>query len=245
MTILQSILPAAEAFSEGSLEMPVSAPVIDASPTLAWSDLTVNSTLVIAAVVLFLLNIKNFLHILPSLLDCLSRWKGCVKIDASIKLSHERDISTLVFLLPFCLVLDRYDIAKPSFIGGWPDVWQAPAMIGFIIAWIIVRGLCYGLCSLRAQRLETFRTARNCAMDFFIPTTILMLICVGICGLIGCNDGTIRHILDYLCAFLYLVMLVRKSQILRSYCNPFKTFLYLCALEFVPTGILISAVVLS
>lgn len=244
MTILQSILPASDAFTAGSLEMPVAAPVVDAAPTLAWSDLTVNSTLVIAATLLFLLNIRNFLHIFPSLLDCLSRWKGCIKIDASIKLSHERNVTTLLCILPFCLMLDRYDIAKPSFIAAWPDVWQAPAMIGFIIAWILIRELCFGLCALRAQRLETFRSTRTCAMDFFIPMTILMLIFVGFFGLIGCKDGTARHILDYLCAFLYLVMLVRKSQILKSYCNPFKTFLYLCALEFVPTGILIAAVVL-
>lgn len=244
MTLLQSILPASEAFSSGTLEMSAEAPAVHTEAALSWGDMMLNSSLVALTVLLCLLNIKNFLHIAPSIGYCISRWKGCVKIDESIKLSHERDIIALLGLLPFCLLADRYDLVRTDFMAAWPDSWQLPATAGLVAVWLLFRLICYASSSIRAPHPETFRTARTCAFDFFIPMVVLMLICAGICTLIKCEDGTVKTLLLYVCGGCFLLMLVRKTQILRSFCNPIKTFLYLCTLEIIPMGVLIAAIVL-
>lgn len=244
MTLLQSILPASEAFSSGTLEMSAEAPAVQTAAALSWGDMMLNSSLVALTVLLCLLNIKNFLHIAPSIGDCISRWKGCVKIDESIKLSHERNITALLGLLPFCLMADRYDLVRTDFMAAWPEGWLLPATAGLIAAWLLLHLICYASCAIQAPHPETFGTARTCAFDFFIPMVILMLVGTGICTLLKCEDDTVRNLLLYICGGCFVLMLVRKTQILRSFCNPFKTFLYLCALEIIPMGVLIAAVVL-
>jgi hypothetical protein len=59
-------------------------------------------------------------------------------------------------------------------------------------------------------------------------------------NVIGTDDATIKTVSFYILAAFYAIFIVRKHQFLLSGCNPFATFLYLCTLEILPTGILIA-----
>ena len=68
-----------------------------------------------------------------------------------------------------------------------------------------------------------------------------MLPTVGILALAGVNDLTVKTVILAETAFIYLVYLIRKSQILSMVCGPLQVFLYLCALEVLPTGLLVAS----
>ena len=73
---------------------------------------------------------------------------------------------------------------------------------------------------------------------------LLMLATAGILFLFKLPDQLIRTVLYLEIAGIYLVFLIRRTQILSLSCNHFRTFLYLCALELIPTAALIASALL-
>ena len=95
------------------------------------------------------------------------------------------------------------------------------------------------------RRNEQYQLSHKAVFTYFILLMAVMLLSVGVMALVSCNDFIVRMVIYAEILLFYLVFLYRRTQILRLYCNPFRTFLYLCALEFLPTALLIvSAVVL-
>ena len=72
---------------------------------------------------------------------------------------------------------------------------------------------------------------------------VLMLLTLGPLVLFRAPGSAIRIVLIVEMALSYLILLLRRIQILSPYCNPFSLFLYLCALELLPTGIYIASAV--
>ena len=62
-------------------------------------------------------------------------------------------------------------------------------------------------------------------------------------SMFGMDAVIIRKLYWIELALFYGVFLIRKCQILSTFCNPFTTFLYLCALELLPTGLLAASAV--
>ena len=58
------------------------------------------------------------------------------------------------------------------------------------------------------------------------------------------EDAVVRWVLYGASAFVYLLFLHRFLQILSLSCNPLRTFLYLCGLEFFPAGLLAASAAL-
>ena len=57
-----------------------------------------------------MLVLRSLVSIFPSLVACLVRAKECFNLEASVKLSRSRDIIATVMVLPFCLLMNRFDI---------------------------------------------------------------------------------------------------------------------------------------
>ena len=238
------ILPASQAFSSGRLEMPERMAEGYVDQALAWSDYPVNTALLVIATLLLLMSLRIFLGIAPRLLDSLSRWKACVNIDASVQLKSDRNLLGVIATLPLALVADRYGFLNAEILGRIPKAWSGLVTLGIINVWILLRYLCFYLCSIRTPRPETFRTAHKSFFNYWILASLLLTLTAGIISFTNIPDATGRTILLYELAVMYLIALLRKSQILLSYCGPLTTFLYLCALEFIPTGALIAGCIL-
>ena len=238
------ILPAAQAFSSGTLEMPERLVEGYSVQALAWSDYPVNTALLVIATLLLLISLRVFLGIAPKLLDSLSRWKACVNIDASVQLTRDRNMLSVIATLPLALVADRYGFFSADVLNVIPDAWSSPVTLGIIIVWLLVRHLFFYLCLLRTQRPETFRTAHKSFFNYWILASLLLTLTAGVISFTNIPDAAGRTILLYELAVMYLIALLRKSQILLSFCGPLTTFLYLCALEFIPTGALIAGCIL-
>ena len=241
--LLQIVPPAQEAFESGKLLLPQDV-TPEAGAAVVWSDSLVNSTLVVIFALLVLLNMRTFIHIIPQLVPTLTRWKVCLSLDHNIHLCRERSYAALILFVPFCLLSDRYCLLLPSAIETLPSGWQVPAVTGLFLTYLIIRRLCYALCSVRTRRRETFLAAHRSIYGYFVLMLLLLLASVGVCYVLRCNALTFNRVLLVETLLCYALFVVREGQILRSFCNPFLTILYLCGLELIPTGLLAAAVVL-
>ena len=238
------ILPAQQAFTSGTLEMPERVADRYVEQALAWSDQPVNTALIVISTLLLLISLRIFINIFPKLLDSLSRWKACINIDASMQLKGDRNTLAYIATLPLALIADRYGFFSVDVLDYIPDTWSSLVTLGIIIVWLLLRHVIFYFCSLRAPRPETFRTAHKSFSNYWILACVLLTLTAGIISFTNIPDAAGRTILLYELAVMYLIALLRKSQILLSFCGPLTTFLYLCALEFIPTGALIAGCVL-
>ena len=92
------------------------------------------NALALISVIIVMILLKTIVEILPSVLACLIRWKENINIEASMRLSRDRDFSSIAMLLPFCLVVFRFRIYDPSFISNLPDSTRLWAVIGIFAA---------------------------------------------------------------------------------------------------------------
>ncbi|MBR6305699.1 MAG: hypothetical protein IKR38_02825 [Bacteroidales bacterium] len=201
------------------------------------------SILVLVFVVLMILLLPTFLQLVPYLADSFSRARGSSALENSVRVSRDRNTVALVMLLPAFLLTFRYRLYNPDFLA-WKDgdvrLWLAAAAFG---GYLLLRLVIYLLLKPR-RRYEAYQTAHHASYTFFILMVLLMLLTSGIMYIFKAPDAVIRLVLYIEIATVYFIFLVRRSQILSLSCNPFRTFLYLCALELFPTAVLIVSAVM-
>lgn len=267
MFFLQTELykPMEEAFRSGTLVMPDQVQRIGEGLATAWGDQPLNWVLVIVSAFAFAFSLPSLYHIFPHIAKCFSRWRWNFTVEASLQLSRTRDAFALLCVIPFCLIVSRYRLvggalpgdmtigppAGGSLLSGRidllsrvPEAWFTLAVLGVFVAYYLLRTVTYLLLETRFFNAGAFQVARKAERNFFVSLTFILLAGTGILYAFKAAEGTIRLFLWIATGAVYLVFLVRKSEILASVCNPLSTFLYLCGLEFLPTGLLIAACLL-
>ena len=240
----QVTLPAAQAFLSGKLEMSEHISKGIEQTDMAWAEYPVNTIAVIVFTIVALITLKSLLDIYPMLLDSLTRWKGCVNIDSSIRLKSDRNLLGIVWLLPIVLVADRYGLFSMAALENIPPEWHLPGTMAVVVSWLLLRHICYLICSIRAKKPEMFKTAHKSLFNFLIQLAVLMILTAGITSITAVPDHSSRVIILYEAIGFYLIYLLREKQILGTFCGPFRTFLYLCEIEIIPTGALVAANIL-
>lgn len=218
-------------------------PIPPSAGGLAWGDLLVNRLIVVAAVFLFLITFRDIIRILPDLLDCIDRARANVSLEHSLNVARTRNLVAWEAALAFCLLADRYNLYSPGYWRFIPDQWSAPATIGILLVFLLVRLLLFILLKPVRVSQEGANTIHHTPYNYFIIATVLLLATAGILSIFHCSDQIIRSVLLWETAALYFLTLIRTGQIISYYCNTFATFLYLCALELLPAGLLIVSVV--
>ena len=201
------------------------------------------SILVLVFVVLMIVLIPTFMQLVPYVADSFFRARGSSALENSVRVSRDRNTVALVMLLPALLLIFRYRLYDPDFLAskaGDERLWLIAAALE---CYLILRILLY-IVFKPHRRYEAYQTAHHASYTFFILNVLLMLFTAGIMFLFKASDQLIRNVLYIECAAVYLVFLIRRSQILSLSCNHFRTFLYLCALELFPTAALIVSAVL-
>ena len=195
-----------------------------------WSDNFLNSSLVLVAVVAMVISLGDLYRVAPALLRSLLGRKGCEETEYNMQTSRTRTWLSAVFMLPLCLLADRY-LAPQS------DVLRVMALwMGFLL----LRLLLYAMIRYRIQGGENFRYAYRCFFTYLILATTVSLLAAGGLYLAGAEDVIFRKVIFAILSAFYLLFLIRKWQFLRNSYRRFTTFLYLCALEFLPLGILVA-----
>ena len=200
--------------------------------------------LVLFSFLIVLLLLRRLVNIMPSLMACMIRGKESLNLEASVKLSLDRDALALAMIIPFCLVAFRYRLYPPGFIEGMSDSSVLGIYFGMFASYLLLRFMMTWL--FRPQKLpkKTYVAADKASRSFFIVYTLILLAMGGVFGLADVQDAVSRDAMLWVSAFMYLLFLLRKTQIFSTSCSVFAGFLYLCALEMIPTGILVVSAII-
>ena len=197
----------------------------------------------ISSLLLVIAMLRKIVNILPHVFRCALRSKESTNLDSDVKSSQDRDITAAVLTIPFCLTISRYDILNFRFAEGMSEVLCLGIVIAVFIAYLLFRIFTSKLFHPRRHRLSP-RVKDRSERTFFIMLSICTLTCSWIMSLMNAEPEIIRNTIIWISAAIYLLYLVRKFQIFTSYCSVFTSFLYLCALEIIPTGTLVVTVVI-
>ena len=195
--------------------------------------------LALISVLIIILLLGRVVNIFPSLMACTLRWKESVNLEASVKHSLDRDMLAIAMILPFCLVVEKFGLYTPSLTATLGPSLHLCAVIGTFLLYYLIRRMLERV--IRPQKLapKTYRTAGRASFTFFIILTFTLLAMGGVMSFIDIEESTIRSAMLCVSALIYGLFLLRKLQIFISGCSFFAGFLYLCALEILPTGILV------
>ena len=190
---------------------------------------------------IYLLLLRTFVEVFPSLMACLVRWKESVNLDASVMLSRDRDIMAIAMIMPFCLTAGRFSLYSPSWMAGFGPEGRLGITIGIITAYILLRkGLEHAFRSRKISP-KTYKTACKSSHTFFIILTLVLMTIGGVLSFLDIDPMAIKSAMLWVSAITYMLFLLRKVQIFNSSCSFFSGFLYLCALEILPTGALVAS----
>ncbi len=195
--------------------------------------------LALISVLICLTLLKRFTAIFPSLMACIIRWKESVNLEASVKLSNDRDKLAFAMLMPFCLVADRFCLYEPRFLSGFDDDMKLAITIGVFLVYFMARAIVAKFYRPKGRNSKCYKIADKSALTFFIILTLILLAMGSVMTFLDVEPVMIKSAMLWVSAGIYALSLLRKTQIFVSGCSIFTAFLYLCALEIFPTGILV------
>jgi hypothetical protein len=193
-----------------------------------------------------MLLMKTLVGIFPSLLASTVRWKESVNIEASAKLSRDRNLIATALAVPFCLIISNNNVYFPEYYNDIQSeggrIWVT---LSIFAGYLCLRRLLELIFLPKKANVQTYNYANRSAFTFFIILTLLLLALCGSMSVFSMDYNSVKDAILWLSGAVYILFLIRKSQIFISSYSIFAGFLYLCALEILPTGILIvSAVIL-
>ena len=204
----------------------------------------VTDIVTLVSVVMVICFLRKIIGIFPSLVASLLRWKESVNLSNSVKLNRDRNLIALVMIVPFCLVVTASGIYSPSFLSSMSEDARFGIILGTFVTMLIFRSLLERFLAPKRRNAQTYKIAKESSYTFFILMTISMLALWGILCVFKTNAETAKDAMLWLSAVIYLIYILRKTQIFTSSCSIFTAFLYLCALEILPTGALVASAVI-
>jgi hypothetical protein len=196
------------------------------------------------SLMLFLITIRTLIGIVPSLLATVIRWKESLNLEASVKLSRDRNLVTICATIPFCLIICLKDIYHPSFLNSFNNDARLWIIIGIFSTFVAIRTLLEHMLRPRRIQGKAYKAIVSVGYSFFIILTMLLMLVGGSFSLLDISEEHTQNVMLWLSAATYLLYLIRKLQIFNSSYSFFAGILYLCALEILPTGVLITSAVI-
>ena len=188
--------------------------------------------------------LKRLVNMFPSLLACMVRWKENINIQSSIRTSTDRDILAISMIIPFCLTAFRFRMYCPAWLDGMGQGGRLGATIGIFLTYIAMRAACRYFFRFHSTPSSVYKAATDSVRTYFILFVLLLMAVGSIMTVAGAPLTTVRGAMFWISGAMYLVFIVRKTQIFLSSCSFFVSFLYLCALEILPTGVLLASAVI-
>lgn len=194
--------------------------------------------LVIAATLLALFFSGTYVRLLPELMRHVLTPRAVSTIESSVRTSRDRNLLTLSLLPAAVLLTWRYKLWSPDFLEEFSPGGAIGITSAVIVGYILLREIMDFV--LRPRRSsDSFTYASRLPYTFLILAATLILPSTGILYAFGASDNAISLIIKIEISIVYLLMLLRRGQILSQNCASLTTFLYLCGLELLPTTILV------
>lgn len=229
-------------FNPGKLHLPVE-PVTGGIQLEAWGDLISNRIYIGLYVIVFIILLSELLRMLPLFLDCYSRVKAHYEIEHSYTSAQMRTILFWSMVIPFCLMLDRFSVYSPDYLGVVPEEWRSTLVILSFLAYMLFRHIVFLAAGPKLSQ-EPSAMVHHAMYSYFIVMVLFMLMTCGLLLVFNVSDAVIRYVLLVEIGISAIFALLGSKQNLAQYCSGFSTFLYLCSLELIPTGIFIACGIL-
>lgn len=229
-------------FKGGSLELPAN-PEQAVRAVTAWGDFLPNSILTVVAVLIIVAAMPMYLRLAPVINNCMIRRKANTDLEHSMSLARQRNLCALLYVLPFCLVADRFRLFNPGFWTNIPEMWSSLATLGVFLIFCLLRALFFFMLRPPVHQ-EAADTIHHLPYNFFIRLTSIMLATVGISTLLPLSEAVVRSVLLWETAVFFLLSIIRTSYFLSQHCSGLATISYLCALEILPAAVLVACPIL-
>lgn len=230
--------PAAEAFVQGSL--PSGEETVQAVQAAdLWGTSSLNWGLMALCIILILLFLRRFISVIPYVAGGMARWREIVTMEGNMRLSRERDSVAAIAVLITCVCISRLDLFQAQFIHALAPGIRTLAVVGTVLAALLVRGLIIMALPSRRMRGDTAKAAGRAAYNLIILISAWLIILTVIYSISAQYIGFSRKAAIIGSGVLWFVFLFRKYQIMVSDDGHFIAFLYLCAVEILPAVMLV------
>ena len=232
-----------ELFRQGRLEMS-SAPLPEFQTPAEWNNLLPNKIAIVLSVVLVLVYLKDIIRLIPPLLYALDRKRGGESLEYNVSAARMRNTVALIYTLPFCLIADYCGAYRPGFWSMVPPEWSSAATLGVMLAYFLLRRLCYAAIRPGKMSAESLATLKHSLYNYFIALVSVAVPTIGILPLFSVREDIISTVFLALTGPAFAFATVRAWQILKSRRSPLPTILYLCGLEILPAAAVVASAVL-
>lgn len=232
-----------ELFRQGRLEMST-APLPEFQSPAEWNDLLPNKIAIVLSVVLVLIYLKDIIRLIPPLLFALDRKRGGESLEYNVSAARMRNTVALIYTLPFCLIADYCGAYRPGFWSMVPPEWSSAATLGVMLAYFLLRRLCYAAIRPGKMSAESLATLKHSLYNYFIALVSVAVPTIGILPLFSVREDIISTVFLALTGLAFAFATVRAWQILKSRRSPLPTILYLCGLEILPAAAVVASAVL-
>lgn len=232
-----------ELFRQGRLEMSA-APLPELQSPVEWNDLLPNKIAIVLSVVLVLIYLKDIIRLIPPLLYALDRKRGGESLEYNVSAARMRNTVALIYTLPFCLIADYCGAYRPGFWSMVPPEWSSAATLGVMLAYFLLRRLCYAAIRPGKMSAESLATLKHSLYNYFIVLVSVAVPTIGILPLFSVREDIISTVFLALTGLAFAFATVRAWQILKSRRSPLPTILYLCGLEILPAAAVVASAVL-
>lgn len=234
------IQPVEDAFLSGTLEMSNS--VDQFAKEIESSDpaSVIISVALMMVTVGFLTNVGNFAKLMPKLSGSLINKNIGFNLEHNDRSVKSRSLLALLLAFPLSLEADKFGLTRLSFLGEIGHVWRSLLLFAALIVFFLLRKLIATMPRPRRCSLDVWKSVSDGWLSNFVMFAILAVtfgLLVYICNWPPKLYCTVSALIF---AFFLALSLLKNYQILREYCSVLGSILYLCALEFLPTGALVA-----
>ena len=188
--------------------------------------------------------LRTLVEVFPSLMACLIRAKESINLEASVQLSRGRNILSVCLALPFFLVVWQRELYMPSFMDSLDENLRFCVIIGIFLTLVLLRMMLERIMKPKTVNSKTYATACKTDRTFFSLLTLILLAMGGIMSIFSTPADVVTSAMLWVSAAIYLIYIRRKTQILTSSASFFASFLYLCALDLIPTGAVVASAII-
>lgn len=202
------------------------------------------SVLAVISVIIIMLMLNQIVGVFPSVVGCVFRLKENFNIEDSVKLSRNRNEAAFALFLPFILLAAHYGLYVPDWMSGLDLQFRIWFTMAVMAGFILLRFVLYLSVLPKKRSAKSYKLAYKMNLTYFIVMSSVSLAFAGFMSLLKIDAGIIKLTLLSVIGLIYLLLLIRKTQIFLSFYPTLNAFLYLCILEFFPTGLLVVSAVI-
>lgn len=189
-------------------------------------------------VFLLILEMGDTMDILPTLAMCMFRGRDNRTLYNNTRM-RRTSVRVMLAMIPSVIaVLSFYDIHP--LVRGEELYIRALWTSGLLAAYCALKYILRLLFYRRHRKSNEMNTIVQMACTFIILGAIILFIEFGVCRIIGAENSQVNEVLRWSIVAVYAIYLLRTIQVFSSQRGFFAAFLYLCALEILPTAILVA-----